>query len=83
MFRLFLSGGEKSLRRILHDPVGRTPRHVCSIFRAKNRKSDLPVFNSKQNLAKKMDPTLTPGHFKEIAYLTHFYKRNSKCPRRF
>ena len=34
--RLFPSGGEKTkLRRILHDPVGRTPRHVCRIFRAK------------------------------------------------
>ena len=26
--RLFPSGGEKKMRRILHDSVGRTPRHV-------------------------------------------------------
>ena len=42
-----LIGGEIFfLRRILHEPVGGTPRHVCRIFRAKNRRSDLRMFNS-------------------------------------
>ena len=75
-------GGGNKLRRILHDPVGRTPRRVCIIFRAKNRRSDLSVFNIKQNLAKKLDPTLKPSHLKEVMDLTHFYAQKSKCPRR-
>ena len=28
----------------------------------------------KQNLAKKLDPALKPGHLKEITYLTHFLR---------
>ena len=32
-------GRKIKLRRILHDPVGRTPRHVCRKIRAKNRRS--------------------------------------------
>ena len=46
------------MRRILHEPVGGAPRHVCRKFRAKNRRSDLPLFNIKHNLARKLDPTL-------------------------
>ena len=84
IFRIFPSGSEtKNLRRILHDPVGRTPRHVCRIFRAKNRRSDLSVFNIKQNLAKVLDPRLKSSHLKEITYRTHFYAQKSECPRRF
>ena len=83
LFRLFASGGEKTLRRILHDPVGRTPRHVCTIFRSKNRRADLPVFKITQNLAKKLDPILKPSHLKEIMYLTPFHAQKSKCPRCF
>ena len=74
----FLAEARKKLRRILHEPVGGTPRHVCRIFRAKHRRSDLPVFNIKQNLAKKLNPTLKPSSLKEITYLL-----KSKCPRRF
>ena len=70
-------------RRILHEPVWGTPRHVGRHFRAKNRRSDLPVFNIKQDLAKKLDPTLKRTRLKEITYLTHFYAQKSKCPRRF
>ena len=57
------------MRRILHDPVGRTPRDICSIFRAKNRRPDLPLFDIEQNLATKLDPTLKPNSLKEITYL--------------
>ena len=61
------------MRRILHGPVGRTPRHVIRNFRAKYRSSDLPVFNIKQNLAKKLDPTLKSSHLNEgVTYLTSF-----------
>ena len=83
IFRLFPSGDKRKLRRILHDLVERTPRHSCRNFRERNRRSDLPVFNIKQNLAKKLDPALKPSHLKEITYLTHFYAQKSKCPRRF
>ena len=62
----------KILRRIVHEPVGGTPRHVCRFFRAKNRRPDLPVFDMKHNLAKKTDPALKPSHLKEITYLTPF-----------
>ena len=41
------SGSKKQLRRILHEPVGGTPRHACRVFRAKNRRSDLPMFSMK------------------------------------
>ena len=57
--------------------------HNLGKFRAKSRRSDLPVFNIKQNVAKKLDPTLKPGNLKELKYLTHFYVQKSKCPRRF
>ena len=69
--------GRKKTCRVLHDPVERTSRHVCRNFRAKNRRSDLPVFVMKQNLAKKLDPTLTPCHLKEITHLDHFYAQKS------
>ena len=71
------------MRRILPEPVGGTPRHVCRFFRAKNRRSDLPVFNIEQNLARKLDPTLKPSNLKGIAYLTHFYAQKARYPRRF
>ena len=64
---------KKTMRRILHGPVGRTPRHVIRNFRAKYRSSDLPVFDIKQNLAKKLDPTLKSSHLNEgVTYLTSF-----------
>ena len=74
LFRLFPSGGErkKYAPHFLHEPVGGTPRHVCRNFRAKNRRSDPPVFHIKQNLAKQLDPTPKPRNLKEITYLTHF-----------
>ena len=59
--------------RILHDPVGRTPRHVCRLFCAKNIRSDLPVFTNKQYLAKNLDLTRKPSRLKELTYLTHFF----------
>ena len=72
-FRFFPSESEeKILRRISHEPIGGTPRHVRSFFSAKNRRSDLPVFNIKQNLAEKLDPTLKISRLKEIRFLTHF-----------
>ena len=76
-------GRKSKIRRILHEPVGGIPRHVCKNFRAKNRRADLPVFNIEQTLAKKLDPVLKPSHLKEIRYLTHFFAQKSKCPRRF
>ena len=79
----FLPGAKNKLRSILHRPVGRTPKHVCRNFRAKNRRSDLPVFNIKQNLAKKLDPTPKSRNLKEITYLTQYCDQTSKCPRRF
>ena len=74
-----MGASKNNLRRILHDPVGHTPRHVCKIFRTKNRRSDLPVLNIiKQNhLAKALGPTLKPSHLKETAYLVHFYAQKS------
>ena len=59
---------------ILHEAAGGTPRQVCRNFREKNRRSDLPVFNIKQNLAKKMNPTQKPINFKEITYLVFTHK---------
>ena len=79
----FHAEARKSSRRSLHDPVGGTPRHVCRKIRAKNGKSDLPVFNIKQNLARKLDPSLKPSNLKEITYPTHFYAQKAKCPRPF
>ena len=47
------AGATNKLRRNLPDPVGLTPRHACRIFRAKNRISEVLVFNSsKQTVAK-------------------------------
>ena len=37
-----------------------------------------PVFNIKQNLAKKLDPILKSSNLKEITYHTHFQKQNSE-----
>ena len=73
----------KKLRRILHEAVGGTPRHVYRIFRAKNRRSDLPVIHITHNLARKLDPTLKPCNLKEMTCLTRFYTQKPKCPRRF
>ena len=83
-FRLFPAGAKKQNAPHLHDPVGNTPRHVCRKFRAKYRRSDVPVFNIKQNLAKKRDPTLKSIHMKESRILLIFtHKSPSKYPRRF
>ena len=79
----FFQAEANKLRRILREPVGGTPRHACTTFRANNRRSDLPVFNIKQNPARKLDPTLKPCNLKEITYITHFYAQMAKCPRRF
>ena len=74
---------EIQMRRILHEPVGGTPRHVCNNFRAKNRTYDLPVFTTKHNLFLAKNWILKPSLLKEITYLTHFYAQKSKCPRSF
>ena len=58
---------------ILHEPVGGSQRHVCRFFRAKNRKSDLPVSNINQNLAKKLNPTLTSSILKAMTHLAHVH----------
>ena len=52
-------------------------------FSRQNSRSDLPVFNIKQNLAKKLDPRLKSSRLKDLAYPNHFYAQKSKCPRRF
>ena len=39
------------------------------------RRSDLPVFNMKQNLAKKLEPTLKQSNLKEMAYLSTTFLR--------
>ena len=83
-FSLFPSGSEKiSALCTFHEPVGGTPSHVCRHLRAKNRRFDLPVFNIKQNLARKLDPALKPGNLKEITYLTTFCGPKANCPRWF
>ena len=64
------------MRRILHDPVEGTPRHVCRIFSAKNRKFDLSVFNIRQNLAKILDPTLRQCHLKQNNVSYSFLRTN-------
>ena len=76
-------GRRKNCAAFLHDPVGPTSRHVRRTFRAKNRISDLPVFNIEQNLAKQLDPIQKTSHLKEITCLTHCYEQKSECPRRF
>ena len=48
------------------EPVGGTPRHVCTIFRAKSRRSYRSVFNITRNITKKPDSTLKPSYFEEI-----------------
>ena len=79
MFRLFSKRGRNTkLRRILQEPVGGAPRHVCGNFRANNRTSYLPMFNIKQNLAKKLDRTLKLSHLKEMTYRSHFYAKVQK-----
>ena len=69
------AGVKKTLPRISHDPVGRTPRHALWNFsRKKSKISDLLVYNIGQNLAKKLDPALkTAIYLKEISYLTRSY----------
>ena len=82
--RAFSQRGRKNkVCRVLHDPVGRTPRHACRNFRAEDGLSILPVFNFKQNLARKLDPRLKPSHLKEITYVAHIYACRSKRPGRF
>ena len=44
---------------------------------------NLPVFNIKQNLARKLDPSLKPSNLKELTCLPHFYAQKAHCPRRF
>ena len=96
IFRLFPSGGKKkncaAFRRgkkkncaafCMNRLEVRTPRHVWSKFRAKNRRSDPLVFIVKQNLARKLDPRLQPSNLREITYLANFYAQRAKCPRRF
>ena len=51
-FRFFSTGGEKKIGRLLHNPFGRTPTHVCRTFHAKYQRLDLPVVSIKHNLAK-------------------------------
>ena len=81
IFRFFPTGGEKlAAPHFARTGWRYTPRHVCRFFRAKHRRSDLPMFNIKQNLAKKLDPRLKPSHLKEIAYLTRFYAQKSNLP---
>ena len=80
---LFQAEARKKMCCILHEPVGGTPGRACTNFLAKNRRSGLPVFNIKQNLAKKLDHTLEPRNWKGITCLTHFYAQKYKCPRRF
>ena len=80
MFSIFFmllpnGGGRKQLRRILHEPARRSPRHVCSIFSAKYRRSDLPVLHLKQNLANILDSRLEPRNLKEISHVTHCYEQ--------
>ena len=41
------------------------------IFAQKNEELTCLMFNIKQDLAKKTDPTLKPSHLKEIKYLIH------------
>ena len=84
IFRLFPNGGEKQkLRRNFHEPIGGSSKYICRNFRARNRRSDPPVFNSKQNLARKLYPTLKPSNLNEMTHLTHFFAQTAKCPRRF
>ena len=71
------------MRRIMREPVGDTPRHVCRNFGVKYRRSDLAVFNVNQHLAKKLDPALKQSGLKEITYLPHFHAPKAKYPRRF
>ena len=70
------------MRRTLHGPVGRTPRHACRNVREKNRRSDLPVLNIEQNVAKNWI-LHEPRHLKKISHIAHFHAQTSKCPRRF
>ena len=72
------------MRRILLEPVESTPKQ-CRNFNlcAKTQRSDLPVLNIEQDVAKQLDRTLKPSNLKEITYLTHFYPRKSKGPRLF
>ena len=70
LLRLFPSGGEKqNCAAFCTIWLNVLQRHVCRKVRAKNRRSDLPVFNVKQNPAKKMDQRLKTSHLKEITYL--------------
>ena len=58
IFRLVSQRGRKlKLRRGLHDPVGRTPRHALEFFAQKNEDLTWLCSTFKQNLAKKLDPT--------------------------
>ena len=73
------------MRRILHELVGATPRHVCTFSCQNIRTSGLRLFNIKQDIAKKTGSysTLKPFHIKGKMYLTQLYAQKSSCPRRF
>ena len=53
------------------------------IFAQKIEDLDLPMFNIKQNLAKKLDRTLKTKYFDGMTYLTHFFAQKSKRTRCF
>ena len=76
------SGGDRKKRRIFHEMIGGSPRNAEFFFLQK-RTSDLPVFNLKQSLAKKICPTLKPSHQKKSNASYSFLSTKVQCRRCF
>ena len=80
MYSGFFPAGAKNKIAPRFERSGWTYAKACTRTKhiAKSRRSDLPYCNIKQDLARKLDPTLKPSHLKETTYLTHFHAENSK-----
>ena len=70
-------GRKIKLRRISHEPVAGTPRHICRFYFAQNDENFTCLCSTltKHNLAKKLDPTLKPSRLKEISYVSYSFLR--------
>ena len=82
IFGLFASGGEEKCAAfctIRLDVLQGMPVEI-SAQKIEDLTCLCSVFNIKQNLAKKLDPTLKPSNLKEITCLTHFYAKKPKRP---
>ena len=67
----------------LSSHVPGTPRHVCTVYRAQNRISDLRMFNIKHDTSPKMNCILKLGNYETVPRIFALSAQNSERPRRF